>query len=83
MSSRWFQHPFCRAFLLAHLMREAFPEHWLRIHSLPESKRYPDGEVKREIVLTGTRDLARHYLGITRHAGHSITLQWFSSFYGS
>ena len=24
------------------LLRDAFPERWLRIHSLPESKRYPD-----------------------------------------
>ena len=32
-------------------MREAFPEHWLRIHSLPHSKRYPDNEAERQIVL--------------------------------
>jgi hypothetical protein len=31
-------------------MRAEFPEYWLRIHSLPESKRYPETDVEREIV---------------------------------
>lgn len=48
--SRWFHHPFCEAFPLAHLMRAAFPKYWLRIHSLPESKRYPESDAEREIV---------------------------------
>jgi hypothetical protein len=51
MRSRWFQHPFCQAFPLSHLMRSEFPEYWLRIHSLPESKRYPEDEAERQIVL--------------------------------
>jgi hypothetical protein len=51
VDSQWFQHPFIKAFPLSHLMREAFPEHWLRIHSLPNSKRYPDNETERQIVL--------------------------------
>ena len=51
MRSRWFQHPFCQAFPLSHLMRSEFPEYWLRIHSLPDSKRYPDNEAERQTVL--------------------------------
>jgi len=35
---------------MAHLMRQAFPESWLRIHSLPESKRYPEDDAERQIV---------------------------------
>lgn len=31
-------------------MRAAFPEYWLRIHSLPESKRYPETDAERETV---------------------------------
>ncbi len=50
MRTRWFQHPFCQAFPLSHLMRSEFPEYWLRIHSLPESKRYPEDETERQIV---------------------------------
>jgi hypothetical protein len=50
MHSRWFQHPFCDVFSLAHLMRAVYPEYWLRIHSLPESKRYPESSAEREIV---------------------------------
>lgn len=51
MQSRWFQEPYCQAFPLAHLMRGDFPENWLRIHSLPASKRYPDCDSERETVL--------------------------------
>jgi len=50
MRSQWFQHPFCEAFPMAHFMRQAFPELWLRIHSLPESKRYPEDDTERLIV---------------------------------
>jgi hypothetical protein len=31
-------------------MREAFPEYWLRIHSLPNSKRYPGDKAEQQIV---------------------------------
>lgn len=51
MHTRWFQQPLCRAFPIAHLMRQAFPEYWLRIHSQPESKRYPEDEDERQIVI--------------------------------
>lgn len=50
MPSRWFEHPFREAFPVAHVMRWRFPEYWLRIHSLPESKRYPETDAERQIV---------------------------------
>ena len=50
MHSRWFDHPFCEAFPVAHFLRADFPEYWLRIHSLPESKRYSETDAEREIV---------------------------------
>ncbi len=51
MTSRWFEQPFCEAFPVAHLMRAAFPQCWLRIHALPESKRYAETDAERETVL--------------------------------
>jgi len=50
MQSLWFQSPYCKAFPLSHLMRAEFPEYWLRIHSLPKSKRYPQTEAERQTV---------------------------------
>lgn len=60
MRSRWVEHPFCQAFPVAHLMREHFPECWLRIHSLPGSKRYPESDAEREIVFERIHGLVRH-----------------------
>jgi hypothetical protein len=50
MRSHWFQHPFCQAFPVAHFMRQTFPVSWLRIHALPDSKRYPEDDAERQIV---------------------------------
>lgn len=36
---------------LGYRLREAFPERWFRIHSLPESKRYPENETERLEIL--------------------------------
>jgi hypothetical protein len=49
--TRWLQPEYLDSFPLSFLMRERFPKYWLRIHSLPESKRYPEDEAEREIVL--------------------------------
>ncbi len=51
MMTRWLQPEYLDSFPLSFLMRQRFPEYWLRIHSLPESKRYPEDEAEREIVL--------------------------------
>ncbi|MBN9117653.1 MAG: hypothetical protein J0I06_00525 [Planctomycetes bacterium] len=36
---------------VSHLMRTAFRKRWVRFHSLPESKRYPENEGEYETVL--------------------------------
>ena len=35
---------------MSHVMRTKFPEFWLRIHTLPESKRHPDNDAEQEII---------------------------------
>jgi len=63
MNSRWFNQPFSQAFPIAHFMRRAFPEYWLRIHSLPESKRYPENEAERQIVFDRSARFGSALLG--------------------
>ena len=36
---------------LGYRLREALPDRWFRIHSLPESKRYPENETERLEIL--------------------------------
>ena len=36
---------------LNYLFKEVYHERWLRIHSLPESKRYPDNDLEMNIIL--------------------------------
>lgn len=50
----------------AHELREVYGDRWLRIHSLPESKRYPEDEMEyREL-------LRRHNLVATETLGEGI-----------
>jgi hypothetical protein len=67
MRSRWFQQPFCQAFPLAHMMRQTFPDYWLRIHSLPESKRYPEDEAERQTVFDRHSRFGSALLGERAH----------------
>ena len=55
---------------ISHELRHAFPDRWVRSHSLPESKRYPDDEVEYATLL------ARHntVLGSLTHAGQTLAL---------
>ena len=43
--------------------RNAHPERWLRVHSLPESKRYPETNTERREILERHAAVARHVLG--------------------
>jgi hypothetical protein len=45
------------------LCRVAFPDRWLRIHSLPESKRYAETESERAEILRRHNTVASHMLG--------------------
>ena len=50
VSGPWFEPPLSNTFPIAHLMRVAFPQHWVRIHALPQSKRYADSPAERDLV---------------------------------
>ncbi len=52
-----------RAPPLAHLMRELHEERWLRIHSLPESRRYPDSTSDWDALLARHNTVATELLG--------------------
>lgn len=45
------------------LCRAAYPERWLRIHSLPKSKRYAETESERAEILRRHNTVASHTLG--------------------
>lgn len=48
---------------LGYLMRAAGARHWLRFHSLPESKRYAETDEERNILLFRQNALADEVLG--------------------
>ena len=48
---------------LAYIMRQCFPWRWFRIHSLSESKRYPESAVDESILLMRHNMLATEVLG--------------------
>ena len=64
--ARYFPH--CEP--IGHHLRAAFPEQWVRFHSLPGSKRYPEDEAEYAEVL------ARHntILGELARPGSHVTL---------
>jgi hypothetical protein len=47
---KW-DHQFPNCPPVGYLLREAFPNRWVRFHSLPESKRYPDDDTEYAIVI--------------------------------
>lgn len=50
LTERWQQRwPGCPP--LAHEFKVRYPDRWIRFHSLPESKRYPDNEAEYAVVL--------------------------------
>jgi hypothetical protein len=51
---------------IAHQMRVALRERWVRFHSLPESKRYPENEAEYETVLYRHNCILGELLGTER-----------------
>ncbi|MDF1837888.1 MAG: hypothetical protein P1V35_08470 [Planctomycetota bacterium] len=49
---------------LGYVCRVEFLDRWLRIHSLPESKRYPDNEGEMGELLLRHNEVATHVLGL-------------------
>lgn len=45
------------------MLREAYPDRWLRVHSLKKSKRYPDNKSEEEELLFRHSKSAKHVLG--------------------
>jgi len=62
----WRQH-YGEAPLVGHVLRARFPRRWLRIHSLPESKRYAETEAERAEILRRQHRLLHDLIG---HGGH-------------
>jgi hypothetical protein len=50
---------------LGHLCRAAFPERWLRVHNLPDAKRYADSAEEYQELLARQNTVATAVLGIT------------------
>ena len=50
-----------------HLCRAAFAQRWLRIHSLPNAKRYPDSDIDRAEILSRHNTAATLVLGEASH----------------
>lgn len=66
---RWWQLHYSKPFVsfmppLGHILRAEFPDRWLRIHSLPGSKRYADTPVEYSTLLTRQNAVASAVLGI-------------------
>jgi hypothetical protein len=59
----WWRDNFCATQPLGYELRRALPERWVRIHSLPESRRYPEDEADWEILERRHREVADWILG--------------------
>jgi hypothetical protein len=57
---------------IGYVCRERVPERWVRIHSLPESKRYPESEAEYRELLRSHNEVATAVLG----DGASCVLFW-------
>jgi hypothetical protein len=62
--SPWWQQRFGALLPLGHVLREGLPGRWLRIHSLPGSKRYPETEDEYRELLRRQTTVAAELLGL-------------------
>ncbi len=51
---------------VAHWLREVFPNRWVRFHSLPGSKRYPENEDEYRTVIDRQHCVINELLGLER-----------------
>lgn len=49
--------------LPGYLLRTRYEQQWIRIHSLPDSKRYPDTDEERTILLNRHREVSSDVIG--------------------
>lgn len=66
--------------MLGWKLREQKSEIWFRIHSLPESKRYPGNEEEKNLVLSRHNELAEDVLG--KEGEVFLYWHWVESFNG-
>ena len=71
----WWTSAFPDAPPLGHRLRLAYPDRWLRIHSLPESRRYPSDAAELELLLDRHQAVADELLGRER-ACMLVTPTW-------
>lgn len=65
MLAQWdLQFPGCEP--VAHWLREAFPNRWVRFHSLPGSKRYPENEDEYCTAIDRQHCVINKLLGVER-----------------
>lgn len=62
--NRWLQVEFKDAFPVACIMKYRVPHLWMRVHSLPDSKRYPDNDEERELVISRYTRFGTALLGL-------------------
>jgi hypothetical protein len=62
---------------VGHLLRDRFVDRWVRFHSLPESKRYPETEEEMAMVLE------RHNRVISRLSGEQLHVALLSTEYSN
>jgi hypothetical protein len=60
----WWRDRFGTALPLGHLLRGCIPDWWFRIHSLPESKRWPAETAEYEELLRRHNAIASEVLGV-------------------
>ncbi|MGW1742444.1 DUF3885 domain-containing protein [Nocardia sp. NPDC001965] len=73
LSALWQRHrPHCPP--LAHELKHAYRDHWVRFHSLPGSKRYPDTADEYGIVLDRYNTISDELF--TGQEVHLITCDW-------
>jgi hypothetical protein len=63
--TRWLQADYHDTFPLSHLMRKRYASLWMRIHSLPESKRYPENDQEREAIFQRYSSFGSALLGFS------------------
>lgn len=49
---------------ISYLFKHCYSDRWFRIHSLPESKRYPENEDEWEIILSRQNEIITDLLGL-------------------
>lgn len=87
MMIEWFRQNYPDCPPLAFIMRQRFPWRWFRIHSLPESKRYPESDFDENIVLSRHNQVATDLLGenakcvlvVTQYDSEQLDFPYLSS----